>query len=278
MTDAVTIARSDFRNVRRSRILWGVSAIYVAFMALLFYTGGTGGSPDVTQTLFGAVFLTTLLLPLVAIAGSYLAVAGERESNTVRFLLSQPTTRRSVVLGKFISRGLMLTAALALALLVGLGFVAVLYPAFELLAIAKFAGLTLLLVGAYVSVSVAVSSMSSTRAKAIAGAMGFYFLTDILAVMNGFGLEAALRWVLGELLGLGLSDHLYTGIVAVISPASAYMNSTLAIFSPDNFELLQTGGQLPFYLESWFMVAILVAWIVIPLALGALSFGRAEIA
>jgi ABC-2 type transport system permease protein len=277
MSDTVTIARHDFQNVRRSRILWGVVGIYVAFMALLFYASGTGQNPDVRQTLFGAVFLTTLLLPLVAIAGSYLSVAGERESNTIRFLLSQPTSRRSVVLGKFLSRGLMLTAALVLAVLVGVGFVLALYPALEPVAIAKFTGLTLLLVGAYVSISIAISAASASRSRAIAGTMATYFVTDILSVINGFGIETALRWVLGEILGLSISDELYEGIVAVVSPAQAYLNSTIAIFSPENFARITTDGSLPFYLESWFMVVVLVSWIVAPLILGILAFDGAEI-
>lgn len=277
MSDVVTVARNDFRNVRRSRILWGVAAIYIAFMTLLFYTGGTGTDPQVTDTLFGAVFLTALLLPLVAIAGSYLAVAGERESNTIRFLLSQPTSRRSVVLGKFLSRGLMLTAALLVAVLVGVGFVLALYPALEPVAIAKFTGLTLLLIGAYVAVSVAISSASASRSRAIAATMGVYFVTDILSVFNGFSIETALRWVLGDILGLAISDELYQGMLAVLSPATAYLNSTLSIFSPDEYSAIQVSGELPFYLEPWFMLVLLLVWIVVPLAAGLFAFERAEI-
>ena len=277
MSDVLTVARNDFRNVRRSRILWGVVGIYVAFMALLFYTGGTGQDPAVTETLFGAVFLTTLLLPLVAIAGSYLAIAGERESNTVRFLLSQPTSRRSVVLGKFLSRGVTLTAALLIAVAVGVLFALALYPALELAAMAKFTGLTLLLVGAYVSVSIGISSAVASRSRAIGATIAVYFVTDVLSVFQGFSVESALRWVLEDILSVGLSDELYEGIVAVVSPAQAYLNSTLAIFSPDNFQAIRVPGELPFYLESWFMVVVLLVWIVVPLVLGTVVFQRAEI-
>ena len=275
--DVSTIARNDFRNVRRSRLLWGVVAVYVAFVALLFYTGGTGDSPAVTQTLFGAVFLTTLVLPLVAVAGAYLAVAGERESNTARFLLSQPTARLSVVIGKFLSRGLTLALALLVAVLVGVGFVVALYPTLEPVALAKFFGLSLLLVGAYVSVSVGISAAVASRSKAISATMGVYFVTVVLTVFQGFSIEAAVRWVLGDLLGLGISDQLYSGMVAVASPAEAYLNSTLAIFSPENFQAIQVSGSLPFYLETWFMIVVLLLWTVVPLALGILAFGRAEI-
>ncbi len=277
INDVSTVARNDFRNVRRSRLLWGVVAVYVAFVALLFYTGGTGDSPAVTRTLFGAVFLTTLVLPLVAVAGAYLAVAGERESNTARFLLSQPTARRSVVIGKFLSRGLTLALALLVAVLVGVGCVVVLYPTLKPVALAKFFGLSLLLVGAYVSVSVGISAAVASRSRAISATMGVYFVTVVLTVFQGFSIEAAIRWVLGDLLGLGISDQLYSGIVAVASPAEAYLNSTLAIFSPENFQVIQVSGSLPFYLETWFMIVVLLLWTVVPLALGIFAFGRAEI-
>jgi len=277
MSDVATIAHNDFRNVRRSRILWGVIALYVAFMALLFYASGTGASPDVRDTLFGAVFITTLVLPLVAIAASYLAVAGERESNTIRFLLSQPASRRSVVLGKFLSRGLLLTAALVVAVLVGVAFVLALYPALEPMALAKFTGLTLLLIGAYVSVSIAISSASASRSRAIAATMAFYFVTDILSVINAFSVKAAMKWVFGEILGLGISEELYEGLSTVISPAKAYVNSTLAIFSPENFQRIQIPGELPFYLETWFMIVVLLAWVVVPLVAGMLALDGAEI-
>lgn len=277
INDISTVARNDFRNVRRSRLLWGVVGIYVAFVALLFYTSGTGDNPEVTRTLFGAVFLTTLVLPLVAVAGAYLAVAGERESNTARFLLSQPTARHSVVLGKFLSRGLTLALALLVAVLVGVGFVVALYPTLEPVAVAKFFGLSLLLVSAYVSVSVGISAASASRSRAISATMGLYFVTVVLTVFQGFSIESALRWVLGDLLGLGISDELYAGIVAVASPAEAYLNSTLAIFSPENFQAIQVSGSLPFYLETWFMVVVLLLWTAVPLALGISAFERAEI-
>lgn len=277
INDISTVARNDFRNVRRSRLLWGVVGIYVAFVALLFYTSGTGDNPEVTRTLFGAVFLTTLVLPLVAVAGAYLAVAGERESNTARFLLSQPTARHSVVLGKFLSRGLTLAVALLVAVLVGVGFVVALYPTLEPVAVAKFFGLSLLLVSAYVSVSVGISAASASRSRAISATMGLYFVTVVLTVFQGFSIESALRWVLGDLLGLGISDELYAGIVAVASPAEAYLNSTLAIFSPENFQAIQVSGSLPFYLETWFMIVVLLLWTAVPLALGISAFERAEI-
>lgn len=272
----LAVARNDFRNARRSRLVWGVIAIYVAFVALVFYAGSRASEPAVTQTLFTQVALTALLLPLVAVSASYLAVAGERESNTVRFLLSQPVSRRSVVFGKLLSRGLLMSVALFVAVAVGVGVVALTYPALQLAAIAKFFGLTLLLVGAYVAVSLAISAASATRSRAISAAVGFYFLSDVLFLFGNLSVPGLLRYLLEDLLGFEFNHYFYEAFAA-LSPANAYLNSTLAIFSPENFERIRVTGELPFYLKWWFMVVILLAWVVVPLALGVWSFRRADL-
>lgn len=278
MSDTLTIARYDLRNARRSRILWGVVAIYVAFLGLLFYAGSTSPSPRVDQTLFGAVFLTAVLLPLVAIAGSYLAVAGERESNTVRFLLSQPVRRRSVVVGKLLSRTLVTVGALVLAVGVGVAIVLVTYPSPDLGPLAAFAGFTLLLVAAYTAVAVGVSAASGSRSRAIAGTIAFYFVTDVFAVLQGLGLETLLRSLFGDGLGLELTDRFYEFAVALLSPAQSYILATLQTLGPENIGVVQVSGPVPVYLEPPALAVVLLGWVALPLAVGVVLFGRTEIA
>lgn len=277
MNDTISIAQYDLRNARRSRILWGVVGIYVAFVALLFYASSTGPSPTVENTIIGAVFFTAVLLPLVAIAGSYLAVAGERESNTIRFLLSQPVDRPSVVAGKLLSRGAMTVGALVLALAVGVVITLLTFPDPDLGPILPFGAFTVLLVGAYVSVAVAISAVSTSRSRAIAGTIGVYFVTDLLSVVQGVGLEALLRGVLGDLLGVDLTDTFYNVALAVISPTRAYINATLGTI--DQSQLMgDASAEVPVFLEPPAMAAVLGAWIVVPLVLGVVAFSRAEIA
>jgi len=272
--DALTVARHDFLSARRSRLVWGVIAIYVAFVALVFWGNSTVSDPSVNQTLYTQVALTALLLPLVAVAGSYLAIAGEREANTIRFLLSQPVSRRSVVLGKLLSRTALLTVALAVAVLSGVVIVAATYPEMNAASMAKFFGLTLLLVGAYVSVSIAISAASGTRSRAISGAIGFYFVSDVLFLFGDLSVVGLLRYVLEDLLGGEYHQYFYEAFRS-LSPANAYINSTIAIFSPENFSGIPE--DLPFYLEMEFMLLILAAWIVLPLLVGAALFDRSEL-
>jgi len=276
MSHALDVARNDFRNARRAKLVWGVIGIYVAFAALLFYAGSTGSSPDVSETLFVQVFVTALVLPLVAIAATYLAVAGERESDTITFVLSRPVARRDVVVGKLVSRLGILALALAGVLVVGLLMAAALYPSLEAANQLKFVALTGLLVAAYAGATIGISAATATRSRAIAGAVGFYFLSDVLFLFGNVSVVGMLRYVLEEFGGVQLAETTYE-FVRSLSPAQAYLNSTLEIFNPSNFQQIQVPGELPFYLEPWFMVVILLAWAVVPVALGAWAFGRADI-
>lgn len=272
MSDVLTVARNDFRSVRRSRLLWGVVAIYVAFVAIVFYP--SSADVTVTASVLGAMFLTALLLPLVAITGTYLAIAGERESNTVRFLLSQPTRRRSVVFGKLLSRGLTLLLALTTALVVAVALTLSLYAEATLGPLAAFFALTSLLVGAYTAVALAVSALVSSRSRAIAGTMAVYFLTVVLAVFPGASLETVVRR-LGAATGLGVADPVYDLVGTLLSPAQAYLTAMVGALDADVGTIVPADA--PAYLGPGPQAAVLVAWTIGALAVAVLAFGRAEI-
>ncbi|MFD1526585.1 ABC transporter permease subunit, partial [Halolamina salina] len=73
------IARHDFLNVRRSRLLWGVVVAYALFTVLLVVSGATSEITSATQLLVGVTGVTAVVLPVVGIVAGYLAIAGERE-------------------------------------------------------------------------------------------------------------------------------------------------------------------------------------------------------
>ncbi|CCQ32890.1 Nitrite-nitrate reduction protein [Halorhabdus tiamatea SARL4B] len=277
MSQTLTVARNDFRDVRRSKLLWGVMGIYVAFTALILYAEGTAAEPDLATAVFNQFFLTTLLLPLIAIAGSYLAIAGERESNTVAFLLSQPTSRAAVVAGKFLSRTLLIVGSLLVAFVVGGAIAVVMYPSLEPGVSGAFVVLSIVFVGAYVGPSIAISAATDTRSRAIAGAAGFYVLTDVLIVFGDFSLVGALRFLFAETLGLELGEHFYS-FVFNLTPAGSHLNTMYFIFDPSKYPQLppQDAGQ-PVYLDPWFSVVILLAWAVVPLAVGYWRFRGAQL-
>lgn len=274
MSDVLTVARHDGKVVRRSRLLWGVVAIYVAILAIIFYPAGGGDDASVQFTILGAMWLTTLLFPLVAIVGSYLAISGERESRTIRFLLSQPVARHSVVLGKFLSRGVTLGVAFLLAIGVGTAIIVGMYtdPVFDPLL--TFTGLSLLLILAFVAVAVGISAAVASRSRAIAATIGYYFVAVVLSVFPGVSIQSMLQ-ELGSALELGLDRPMYHLFGSLLSPAVAYLNATMATFPPEARILVPENA--PSYLGTPVQTAVLLAWIVVPLVLGSLLLRRAQI-
>lgn len=272
MSGIGTIARYDFTNVRRSKLLWGVVLLYVLFGALVFYTGGE----TVTDTLFNQMFTTGLFLPLVAIVASYLSIAGERESSTIKFILSRPISRVGIVVGKFLSRSAIVLLALLAGLLVGLAIAVTQYSSIPLTEFFQFVALTVLFVGAFVSVAVGLSAMTRSRSQAMTATIGFYFVTDVLWIFGDFSVVGALSFVFEDILGLSPHDHFYEFIFQ-LSPFGAYLKTEYLIFDPSNYPQLAPLGDLPFYLEPWFGVLILLAWIIVPLVVGYRWFNRAEI-
>jgi ABC-type transport system involved in multi-copper enzyme maturation permease subunit len=71
------------------------------------------------------LFIVTIIMSLLAMLFSYDAVAGERQSGTLRLLISNPISRTKVLFGKFIGGSASLLIPFILALLVGVLYVSI---------------------------------------------------------------------------------------------------------------------------------------------------------
>jgi ABC-2 type transport system permease protein len=274
---ALIVARNDFLNVRRSKLLWFVCALYALFAGLFFYVGSTGINPNVDRQLFNMSGIAVLIIPLVAVVAAYLAIAGERESGSIRIRLGLPTSRLALVLGKFCSRALVVFIAVLLALLVAVGLSVGLYPSPNLGAFPTFAVLISLFALAYVSIAIGISAATASRARAMGGAIGYFFVFNVLWLAGQFSVAAALRFVFEDTLGLSLGQNFYNFVIN-LSPASAYLNSLYLVFDPENFgPQLPPLGDVPWYLTPEFSVAVLLGWLILPLVAGYGLFRRAEL-
>lgn len=273
----VAVARKDFRDVRRAKLLWFVGGIYTLFAVLFFYVGSTNENPDVMVQLWNMSGLAVLLIPLVALVAAYLSVAGERESGSIKYLLSIPNRRRDVVLGKFVSRAALVLGAILLAFAVAAALSAVWYPDLELPTFARVTGLTLLYTLAYVSVAVGISALTASRSRAMGAAIGYFFVFNVLWIQgSAFSVIGALRFVFEDTLGVQLAENTEM-LIQSLSPTTAYLQSLRLAF-PDGYrDIPPADPSTPFYLEPEFMLVLLAAWIVLPLLVGYLQFQRADI-
>lgn len=273
------VVRKDLLDVRRSNLLRGIGLLYLAFTVLFFWGTGSTGDPDMYISLWSMIAIAVLLVPLIALVAAYLSIAGERQSGNLKFLLSYPNSRRDIVVGKFIARSVIVGGAIAFAYAVGLALALYYYPDVVVDDFIAFVGLTLLYAFDYVSIAVGLSAATSTRSRAMGGAIGAWFFLNVF--WNAFPINPnTIIEFVADKLGTSVSQNV-KDLVWSLSPTGAYMNSMQLVF-PDSVAR-QTGQRqwldpnAPFYLEGWFMLVILAAWLVVPPLLGYWRFQRADL-
>ena len=269
----IDVAKKDFLDVRRAKIVWFVAGLYAFFMVLMFYFGQNNvPEPDVRNALLDLTGIGAMFIPLIALVTAYLAIAGERESGGIKYLLSIPNSRRDVVLGKFLTRTGIVTASILGSFLLGAVLTVLWYPSLEAETFVGIAALTVLYALTYVAVAIGISAATASRSRAMGGAIGFFFVTNVLNLFGPF--RIAIEYVFNDLAGLGISDHQIGFVQSVISPTAAYVNTTSLAFSE---EFATMPADTPWYLQGETMLVVLLAWLVVPLALGIWRFERADL-
>lgn len=272
------IARKEFTDAFRARILWAIGLLIGLLTAGI--TVATrfipGVEPSPLLGLGAATEFAAILVPIVSLVAAYLAIAGERESGSMKVLLGLPPSRGEVLIGKFLGRSGVVALGLGLGFAIaGVGTLV----AYGSLPLVAFAGTTLATAAlgvVFVGVAVGVSAATRTRARAMTISIGLYLvfvlLWDLVPQGTYFLLhgEAPGATVPGWFLGLqalspvGAYSALVTGVLAAVDTGLPGLAARIA-------------GSFPVYLEGWFLLALLVVWTVVPLALGYRRFRRADL-
>ena len=275
----VEVARKDFLDTRRSKIIWLSLLIYTGFAGLLMYINTDQPQyydtprEAVVQTLFGVVVFGSLLVPLVALVVAYLAIAGERETGSVKFLLGLPNTRWDVILGKFLSRGFVIALGIVSAYLVVGAFLLTLYPVFPIRPYLMTFGLMLPYAVAYVAIAIGISASVASKARAAAAGFGLYFVLNVLSLFQPPA--GVVRTLHAELLGFAEAPILYQFISQLV-PSQAIMRG-ISPFGTEALPISALPSDAPFYVQAEFMPVILCGWIVAPLVFGYYRFRSADV-
>lgn len=277
-----TVVHKDVLDARRSKLVWLVGIHYALLLGLFFaqvHVTGPDHASATIEALWGMAFVGGVFVPAIALVAAYLAIAGERESGSVRYLLSTPVTRRDVVLGKYVSR----SAIVAASLIVGFAVAAILarlwFGPFDARIFAGIAGLTVLYALAYVAVAIGISAVAESRSRAMLGAFGFYVGTNLMTLNDDVSGIAGIEYVLNGLLSLGVSEGVIQFVGIITNPTRAYLLSILGVFpSRGAAEMsLPEPATLPWYVQPEIAMVILGAWLVVPVAVGVRAFDRADI-
>lgn len=284
MNRALTVAKHDFENSRRSYMLWGVVVAMTALVVLITLVPGLLDNEIPGELAIELIKLPSgLLVPVVAVIASYLAIAGERESGQLNILLSLPPSRLDVVVGKFLGRAAVVLGATLVAFLVGVVVAIPLYDGFPAGAYFVTMGLTGLLGLAFVGIAVGFSAMTSTRTRAMAPAVG-------VVILFGTPIWEGVIGAINLVADLGFDTTLDPEILDLfrfVSPSAAYGRLFNRLVGPEltvgesGYTAFGTAipdvSSAPFYLQDWFVLLLLVAWVVVPVVLGYLRFEAADL-
>lgn len=288
---ALSVAKKDFRGAKRSPMLWTAAIILGCISALLVYVSGTGvgESKRLVQERFQFLtLLLGLLLPMVVLMATYLAIAGERDSGGIKFMLSLPNTRRDVFVGKLLSRLGIVTGGITFIYIVAVSVALTRHGVFPAGVVVGTFLLTVVYGGTFVSVALSFSAVAASRSLAIAGAFGSYFVLVILYAFPAIRIPSVVRWIHTTVIGADPNQDLYHA-VEYTSPFLALRKATNLVVPA---ELEQTvfrqsanrgGGsaeaatELPVYLTDEFSLVILGFWLVVPLLVGYWRFEEADL-
>jgi len=277
-----TVARSDFRSVRRSSVVLGVVVAFVGMVALVFL-GSSSVHPEPVRTTWGFSALVVWVFPLLVAPLTYLAIAGDRERGSIKYHLGLPNSRGKYFLAKYVSRTGVAAVTMALGVVVAFVVATATYEsAPDLVRFLTLGAISVLFAVAIAGVFVALSASVTTRSRAMFGVFGAYFVLSafwvgFLPVLNlGTVLDAV-----ASIPGVTVPESA-RAIIGSLSPAGAYFNLLPELVWSDvltDYDVFAPIADQPEYLgyEAWFNLLVLGVWAVGAPLVGYLRFRSAEL-
>lgn len=310
------VAKKEFRDTVRSRLIWVLSAVFVvifalpAFLGLYFDLGQLARQQGQTLTtdffFASATRFGSALIPIIAIVVGYAAVVGERESGSLKVLLSLPFSRADVLVGKVVGRSATVAVPILLGFVVS---VVVLIPAGVQVSPVGFllgAVLTALLGVVFVALAVGFSAAARTSRRAIVATVGLYVYFFIFwnAFANSVGT------LLQRYLDVATPPTLQvTVFLKLLNPTQAYqtlvdsalgqtplaaraamfgrlrqsiyceeaLGGNMSMSGAGAITCNPVGGGLPVYFSDAAVLGYFLLWLVVPLVLGYRLFDAADL-
>lgn len=264
------VAKVDLRQTGRSWRLLGLGVAFVFFFAgasaIFASLGRLPGVVNRSTGFTGAlVSPLSLLVPLVGILIGYRTIIGERVSGTIRILLSLPHARFEVVLGKLLSRVVLVSATATLGATVGYLSLILFGGSVRVLDYAMVIALALLLQATFVAISIGLSAGIDSETVVVATALGSVILFTVLWQSVVQTLEGFLSALGAEAIAQPITEFIYA-----INPVLAFSRlASLAIGTGD-----QVGS---IWREWWVAILVLLCWFMVPVLIGGWRFERMEL-
>ncbi len=271
------VARKDYLEAVDSRVIRYLTYLFVIACLIGGYIFPVMTAGPVTTNQF-AGFMTGaigLLLPLVGLLLGYNAIVGERSSGRLNLLLSLPHTRRDVVIGKLLGRGLFLAAAVIVGLVGAAALVIYPFGSFGIgpaVDYIVYIGLTLLFGGIFFGIGLTLSTVTASRQVATLFAFAVFFVFVVIWDV----VEPAMLFAL-ERVGLARGELPDWAIFVYEAQPVTLYERIIAVFFEEQSTAEYLGTDPSWYLSEWVAVVLFLLWVVIPLAIGYRRFNRGDL-
>ncbi|WP_226043148.1 ABC transporter permease [Natrinema sp. DC36] len=280
----LAVAKKDFQDAIRSRaliVITGIFALLTGGGAFLSSWAGeileVGDEQTTLDLLLALQTPASFIVPIIALLIGYGAIARERESGSLKFLLGLPHTRRDVVFGKVLGR----TAVVAVSIMIGfaVGMIAIFAFTGSVSPVdyIAFMAVTILFGFVYVCIGVGISAMTRSTTRAAIGGFG---LLGLFWLLWGFIGQIALYATTGSI----MVDQIPGWYITFVSlpPGAAYGLATSVVLGGNPLSgSFGTGGMMDgistIATEPWFGFVMLALWAFVPLILGLLRFDRVDL-
>lgn len=301
------VARKEFDDAIRSRWLHGATAFFVLFVggaALLAFGFLLPDELKDASNLFGffvdlGIFslsfpgLLALVLGFIALSTSYGAITEERETGSIKLTLSLPNSRGDVVAGKLLGRGVVVVSALLTGFLVAFVVLVFTGTGIDYGSFVPMVALTALLAVAFVSIGLGISAVADSNREATLATLGLYLIFGILWKPIAEGIPKLINYA-SEQAGFGAVENVTRVKIGLflkyLNPLRTYETLTAQVYygaararlvgatTGEQFVIAPVLEQgVPVYLSGAAMMVILLAWIVVPVAVGYYVFQREDL-
>ena len=219
------------------------------------------------KVMAGLVHLALLFVPLMALFPATAAIAGERESGSLEYLVSQPISFGELFLGKWL--GVSLAVWMSLMLGFGLAGAIAVWNGTPWPLIALLLALTLLLAEAFVAIGLLCSVVAPSRARATSAGLVVWIVAIGLGTLGVMG--AMLRW--------GLPRFVLT-LWGFANPVESFRLGVIASLDADGSLLGPVGNTWMSVLGMGGVIALclgsLLLWTLLPTAFAWWRFRRPQ--
>lgn len=276
MNTVMIVAAKEIHQAIRNRWVLAATLLLAGLALSLAFLGsaptGAVGARPLDVVIVSLSSLTIFLVPLIALLISHDAIVGDMERGTMLLLLSYPVARWQVLLGKFFGH----LTVLAFATCLGYGAAAVALWATgsridtdSLVAFAAMVGSSVLLGAVFIAIGYLVSALVRDRGTAAGVCVGLWLLLVLI-------FDMALLALLALDQGRNISAAALNAML-LLNPNDVYRLFNLTGFANVSMFAGMAGLSGSASLTVPTLLAGLVLWTLVPLALAATAFARREL-